>query len=76
MFYSQNSAPLAAVTQVVANDVSGRGQYHFGMLKKPTGEGLKDVAKEGFQPAGISEGIIYGGILMEDSANACISLSP
>jgi len=43
-------------------------------LKKPTGEGLKDITKEGFQEPGINEGVVYGGIFEEDSANGCISL--
>ena len=75
VFYSEGSTALAAVTLPVANDVSGRGQFHFGMLKKPTGEGLKDVTKEGFQEAGIDEGIIYGGVFEEDSTGGCLSLS-
>ena len=45
------------------------------MLKKPTGEGLTDVTKQGFQEAGINEGIVYGGIFMEDSTGGCISKS-
>lgn len=76
VFYSQNAAPLVAVAAAIANDVSGRGQYHFGMLKKPTGTGLKDVTKEGFQEANLNEGVVYGGVFMEDSAAGCVSLSP
>ncbi|KAI9053200.1 hypothetical protein LZ554_003466 [Drepanopeziza brunnea f. sp. 'monogermtubi'] len=76
VFYSTDSAPLALVNGPVANDVSGQGQYHFGPLKKPTGEGITDVTKEGYQPAGIDEGVIYGAIFMEDSEGDCVSLSP
>ena len=65
---------LKAVTLPTANDLSGRGQFHFGLLKKPTGEGLKDITKEGFQEPGIDEGVVYGGIFEENSANGCISL--
>lgn len=45
------------------------------MLKKSTGEGLTDVTKQGFQEPGINEGIIYGGIFMEDSTGGCINKS-
>ena len=76
VLYSTNNAPLAAVTGALPNDVSGQGQFHFGALKKPTGNNLTDVTKQGFQEAGINEGVIYGGIFEEDSATGCISLSP
>ena len=62
-------------TEALPNDISGQGQYHFGILKKPTGEGLTDITKSGFQPAGIDEGVVYGGIFMEDSSAGCISLA-
>lgn len=44
------------------------------MLKKPTGTGLKDVTKEGFQETGISEALNYGGIFIEESGDGCQSL--
>jgi len=74
VFYSQGVSDLLAVSPITANDNSGRGQFHFGLLKKPTGEGLTDITKQGFQEKGISEGIVYGGIYEENSANGCISL--
>jgi hypothetical protein len=40
------------------------------MLKKPTGDNLGDVTKEGFQETGIDEGVIFGGIFIEDGATA------
>lgn len=55
------------------NDISGQGQFHFGVLKKPVG-GVGDITKNGFQPAGIDEGVIFGGIFQEDSADGCVSL--
>ncbi|KAL2070165.1 hypothetical protein VTL71DRAFT_13191 [Oculimacula yallundae] len=76
VLYSTGTSPLAVVNGPTANDVSGQGQYHFGALKKPSGEGIKDPAKEGFQPSGINEGVIYGGLFMEDSTGGCVSLSP
>lgn len=47
-------------------------QYQIGMLKKPTD--TDDVVNSGFQETGISEGQIYGGIFLEDSADGCVSL--
>lgn len=77
MFYSQGTSALAAVTSAASNDVSGQGQFHFGVLKKPTGDGLTDITKQGFQESGINEGIIFGGIFEEDSSSGCgVSLSP
>ncbi|RDW80951.1 hypothetical protein BP5796_05649 [Coleophoma crateriformis] len=74
VLYSTGNTALAPVTGAVANDISGRGQFHFGMLKKPTGSNLKDITKEGFQPSNINEGIIYGGIFQEDSSTGCMTL--
>ncbi|PBP16380.1 hypothetical protein BUE80_DR012832 [Diplocarpon rosae] len=76
VLYSTDSTPLAVVNGPAANDISGQGQYHFGVLKKPTGSNLTDVTKEGYQEAGIDEGVIYGAIFMEDSTGGCVSLSP
>lgn len=75
VLYSTDSNALVDVSGAVANDVSGQGQFHFGALKKPSGEGIKDVTKNGFQPSGIDEGVIYGAIFMEDSTGGCVSLS-
>jgi hypothetical protein len=67
VLYSQNSVPSANVTGVLPNDVSGQGQFHFGAVKKGTGNNLTDVTKDGSQESGINEGVIYGGIFEEDS---------
>ncbi|KAK1765884.1 hypothetical protein QBC33DRAFT_542795 [Phialemonium atrogriseum] len=75
VFFSTGTAALKAVTQALPNDVSGQGQFHFGVLKKPT-DGGNDIVHNGFQEAGIDEGIIYGGIFQEDSSTGCVSLSP
>ncbi|KAI1763189.1 hypothetical protein GGR53DRAFT_377094 [Hypoxylon sp. FL1150] len=72
VYYSKDDEPLEAVTSAVSNDNSGGGQYQIGILKKPTG--TSDVVNSGYQETGISEGQIYGGIFLEDSANGCISL--
>lgn len=75
VFFSAGDAALKAVTQALANDVSGQGQFHFGVLKKGIGGG-DDIVKNGVQEAGIDEGIIFGGIFEEDSSDGCVSLSP
>lgn len=75
VFYSTGNDPLAQVTEPLPNDISGQGQYHFGVLKKGVNGG-DDITKDGQQPAGIDEGIIYGGIFQEDSAASSITLSP
>jgi len=36
ILYSEGTAPLVAATEILPNDISGQGQYHFGLLKKPT----------------------------------------
>ena len=74
MFFSVGDAPLEAVTKAIANDVSRQGQFHFGVLKK--GIGGQNIVKDGVQEAGIDEGVIFGGIFEEDSADGCVSLSP
>lgn len=63
------------MTEPLPNDISGQGQYHFGVLKKGVNGGA-DITKDAQQPAGINEGIIYGGIFQEDSSAAPITLSP
>ncbi|KAF4984208.1 hypothetical protein FZEAL_548 [Fusarium zealandicum] len=70
-WYSQGCKPLRAATEPISNDNSGRGQYQIGMLKKPTG--TDDVANSGFQESGLNEGLIYGGVFIEDSKNGCVS---
>ncbi|KAK1757127.1 hypothetical protein QBC47DRAFT_342170 [Echria macrotheca] len=75
VFFSRANDALKAVTDVLKNDISGQGQFHFGVLKKPVG-GVGDITKNGFQEAGINEGVIFGGIFEEDSADGCVSLSP
>ncbi|KAJ8108774.1 hypothetical protein ONZ43_g6323 [Nemania bipapillata] len=74
VFYSQGNDALVAQTQALANDVSGQGQFHFGVLKKGLNGG-DDIVKNGEQEADINEGIIFGGIFEEDSSDGCISLS-
>lgn len=77
VFYSTGEDPLEQQTEPIDNNVSGQGQFHFGLLKKPTDTPAGgDITREGFQEAGIDEGVIYGGIFQEDSSDGCISLEP
>ncbi|PGH23406.1 hypothetical protein AJ80_02516 [Polytolypa hystricis UAMH7299] len=72
VYYSQGNNPLKAVTEAVGNDNTGGGQFQIGLLKKPTG--TSNVVFEGYQESGIDEGQIYGGLFIENSAGACVSL--
>ncbi len=75
VFFSRDEDDLKSVTDVLQNDLSGQGQFHFGVLKKPV-NGVGDITKNGDQEPGINEGMIFGGIFQEDSADGCISLKP
>lgn len=75
VFHSKGNAELTRKTKFIANDLSNLGQYHFGVLKKPVGPPGIDITKKGYQSSKIKEGIVYGGIFEEDSANGCISVA-
>ncbi|OAA67092.1 hypothetical protein SPI_01668 [Niveomyces insectorum RCEF 264] len=75
VFFSTGTSPLKAQTQALSNDVSGQGQFHFGVLKKGL-DGGDDIVHDGIQEPGINEGIIFGGVFEEDSSTGCVSLSP
>ncbi|CZR51988.1 uncharacterized protein PAC_01865 [Phialocephala subalpina] len=64
-FHSMGNNLLANITDAVPNDMAGNGEYHFGVLKN---------AIAGFQPSGINEGVIFGGIFTEDSASGTVTL--
>ncbi|KAF2424474.1 hypothetical protein EJ08DRAFT_575525, partial [Tothia fuscella] len=72
VYHSTGDAALTAVTKALPNNNAGGGQLQIGILKKPTGG--KDVVHEGFQSAKFEEALVYGGIFIEDSKNACVSL--
>ncbi|WZH48715.1 Endoglucanase c [Fusarium acuminatum] len=72
MYYSEGCKRLKAATELISRDLSGQGQYQIGILKKPTG--TDDVANAGFQEKNLNEGLIYGGIFVEDSKSGCVSL--
>ncbi|KAF4619078.1 hypothetical protein G7Y89_g14769 [Cudoniella acicularis] len=71
VLYSESYDPLEAVTDPVPNDNSGGGQFHVGILKKPTN--TTSVVWDGYQESPIYEGQIYGGVFIEDSSRGCIS---
>ncbi|EFQ33734.1 hypothetical protein CGRA01v4_12288 [Colletotrichum graminicola] len=75
VFYSTDDNDLEAQGAAQPNIIVGQGQYHFGLLKKPVG-GVGDITKNGFQPSGIDEAVLYSGIFQEDSVEGCISLAP
>ncbi|KAL8383666.1 hypothetical protein RB595_010731 [Gaeumannomyces hyphopodioides] len=66
VFHSTGDAALKQVTEPIANDLSGLGEYHFALQKNPVGTNP--------QPTGIKEAIIYGGIFMEDSTSGTVTL--
>lgn len=72
VYYSKDDEPLKSVLSPVSNDNSGGGQYQIGILRKPTG--TSDVVNAGYHQSKLNEGLIYGGLFLEDSANACVSL--
>ncbi|CZT19417.1 related to endoglucanase c [Ramularia collo-cygni] len=65
VYYSIDNEELVPQGGAVANDLTGNGQFHIGLLKKPTGVNLTDITKQGFQESGIDEGIIFGGAFEE-----------
>lgn len=73
-WYSSGLEPLEEAFAPVTNDNSGDGQYQLGILKKPTG--TDDVVNGGYQESPVDEGLIYGGVFLEDSAGGCISKAP
>ncbi|KAL0934554.1 uncharacterized protein CTRU02_211353 [Colletotrichum truncatum] len=75
VYYSQGSDPLVPQGKPQVNDIQGQGQFHFGVLKKSI-NGTGDLTKSGFHESGINEGLIFGGIFQEDSADGCVTLSP
>ncbi|KAK1689493.1 hypothetical protein BDP55DRAFT_546147 [Colletotrichum godetiae] len=72
MWYSAGIGPLTKQGSAVPVDLTGDGQYQVGILKKPTG--TDDVVNSGYQSRHLNEGLIYGGIFIEDSAGGCVSI--
>ncbi|KAF8881406.1 hypothetical protein CPB84DRAFT_1791812 [Gymnopilus junonius] len=76
VYYSKGFAPLKRVAGPTFNDNSGGGQFHAGVFKLPTGPLGIDVNHQGFQEAPIDEGLIFGGIFIEDSSKGCVTTFP
>ncbi|KAK6524810.1 hypothetical protein TWF281_011708 [Arthrobotrys megalospora] len=76
VYYSTGLSPLAKVTGPVSNDASGKGQFHIGLLKLPTGPAGINVVKEGYQSKRPNEGLTYGGIFIEDTSEGSVTLEP
>ncbi|KAF2680616.1 glycoside hydrolase family 131 protein [Lentithecium fluviatile CBS 122367] len=74
VFQSTGSDALVQQTELLPNDLSGNGAFHFGVNKNPIDPGV-DVLRTGIQEAGILEGVVYGGIFVEDSADGTVTLS-
>ncbi|EPS41330.1 hypothetical protein H072_4811 [Dactylellina haptotyla CBS 200.50] len=75
-YYSSGLSPLEQLFPRINNDASGKGQFHIGMLKLPTGPVGIDVTKEGYQSKRPNEGITYGGIFIEDTSAGSVTLQP
>ncbi|KAK2037063.1 hypothetical protein LZ31DRAFT_510247 [Colletotrichum somersetense] len=75
VYYSTDNNDLEAQGVAQSNILAGQGLYHFGLLKKPVGA-VGDITRNGFQPLGIDEAVLYSGIFQEESADGCISLEP
>jgi hypothetical protein len=65
VYYSTDDGEILPQGDAVQNDLSGNGQFHIGLLKKPTGQNLTDITKQGYQESGIDEGMIFGGAYEE-----------
>jgi len=76
VYYSKESEPLQRVVGPAFNNNTGGGQFHVGLLKEPTGPLGIDVLTQGFQESPLNEGMIFGGVFIENSANGCVTLSP
>ncbi|CCA72240.1 hypothetical protein PIIN_06174 [Serendipita indica DSM 11827] len=74
VYYSKGHQPLKKVAGPSYNDNSGGGQFHVGMLKLPTGPLGIDVLHEGYQQKHLNEGLIFGGVFIEQSAKGCVTL--
>ncbi|KAF3907411.1 hypothetical protein ABW21_db0204265 [Orbilia brochopaga] len=76
VYHSTGQSPLVKVVGPIPNDASGKGQFHVGMLKLPTGPMGIDVTKQGWQSKRPNEGLTYGGIFIEDTTDGAVTLAP
>ncbi|PVI00328.1 glycoside hydrolase family 131 protein [Periconia macrospinosa] len=66
--YSTGAEKLEIVTPLLANNISGTppttlGETHFGLQKRPVGANITNFLFNGFQPEGIRERLVVGGVL-------------
>ncbi|KAH7103701.1 hypothetical protein BKA62DRAFT_755916 [Auriculariales sp. MPI-PUGE-AT-0066] len=76
VYYSHGYDALTRVAGPTYNPNTGGGQFHLGVFKLPTGPLGIDVLHEGYQSLNLNEGLIYGGIFIEDSSEGCVTLKP
>ncbi|KAH9841905.1 uncharacterized protein C8Q71DRAFT_829205 [Rhodofomes roseus] len=74
VYYSEGYAPLERVAGPAFNNNTGGGAFHVGLLKEPTGPPGIDVLHQGYQESGINEGLIFGGVFIENSDDGCVTL--
>ncbi|KAH9925564.1 uncharacterized protein B0H18DRAFT_376831 [Fomitopsis serialis] len=74
VYYSEDYAPLERVAGPAFNNNTGGGAFHIGLLKEPTGPVGIDVLHQGYQESGINEGLIFGGVFIENSDDGCVTL--
>ncbi|KAG0129225.1 hypothetical protein HOY82DRAFT_416019 [Tuber indicum] len=75
VWHSTGYGLLSEVVKTRANNATGKGQAHIGILKLPTPPAT-DLSHEGYQPSGINEGLIYGGLFVEDCSQNGVSRTP
>lgn len=66
--YSTGMEKLKIVTPMLANNISGiapttLGETHWGLQKRPVGANINNFLFEGFQPEGIHERLVVGGVV-------------
>lgn len=71
VLYSTGQNHLGVVTRPEANENEQGGLFQFGLLKKSTG--AKNPLKDGYHSPQFREGLIYGSVFVENSANRCVS---
>ncbi|KAF8245348.1 hypothetical protein K440DRAFT_556022 [Wilcoxina mikolae CBS 423.85] len=69
-YYSAGYSELKRVVKLGKGQNDSTGKDHIGILKQPTGE-TKDVVHQGYQPSGINEGVLYGGVFIEEGTKVC-----
>jgi len=76
VYHSHGQEALKKTVGPIPNDASGKGQFHIGLLKLPTGPAGINVVKEGYQSKRPNEGLTYGGIFIENTSAGAVTLKP